>query len=78
MKYKPIKMKTCPFCNKTVTAYLSNNICSSCGRDISNRCLNENCGEKLDSAARYCKTCGGKSFYFSLGLLKPWQLEEQE
>jgi len=73
LKYKNIKLKSCPFCNKTCMTYLTV-LCENCGRDIQNRCTAED-DRILDGASRYCKICGEKSLYYTLGLLPQWPVE---
>lgn len=75
MKYKELKIKSCPFCNKKSMTYLVDDICEYCGKNILNRCEDNGCGRPLDASARYCKACGNKSLYFSFGLLANWREE---
>lgn len=68
----------CPVCDNEE---IDGQHCKICGAGIINYCTNDNnCsyGNPLEGNARFCHHCGGKSFFYQNGYLKPWDEPEDE
>lgn len=68
----------CPHCGEEPD-YFFNEKCSTCGTMLYNYCQNSlylhkgNCQHKNPGNARFCEMCGGETYFYTNGFLKPWK-----
>jgi Zn-dependent peptidase ImmA (M78 family) len=71
------RVLSCPVCNSTITS--TGDRCGRCGTYIFNYCsshsennIADNCSFANMGNSRYCEMCGKETYYYWLGLLRPW------
>ena len=71
------RVLSCPVCNSTITS--TGDRCGRCGTYIFNYCsshsennIADNCSFANMGNSRYCEMCGKPTYYYLLGLLRPW------
>lgn len=74
------RVLSCPVCNSTITS--TGDRCGRCGTYIFNYCsshsennIANNCSFANMGNSRYCEMCGKETYYYWLGLLRPWDDE---
>jgi DNA-directed RNA polymerase subunit RPC12/RpoP len=65
----------CPACG---SKRFQGNQCSKCGAYIFNYCMDfikkaSECGHANLGNSRFCEMCGKPTYYFSMGVIKPWE-----
>lgn len=67
----------CPSCNSSEVSFTGN--CSICNTMLYNYCGKNlyldkgSCTHTNPGNARYCEKCGSETYFYSIGLLKPWE-----
>jgi hypothetical protein len=71
------RVLSCPVCNST--SVISGDRCGGCGTYIFNYCssyfkhsITDDCSFANMGNSRYCEMCGKPTYYYLLGLLRPW------